>query len=330
MTVDVVHLLRHPAPGAHSMERLFADLRAAMPSDVHVSVAHARFPNAGWLRRLLSSLHARQYRSAVCHITGDAHYLTFFLPRRRIVLTVHDCGGLVSYSGVKRLLYRLLWLQIPVWKARVVTVISDATRCELLRHVRVDEAKLHVIPDCVSDLFQPAEPRPQNHKPVLLQVGTKRNKNLERVARAIRGLQCELRVVGRLTAGQQAALDEHGVSYRNVIDISEGEMVELYAEADAVVFASTFEGFGLPILEAQAVGRPVVTSNIAPMAEVAGEGACLVDPYSSTSIRRGVQRVLEDGAYRDRLIRLGSRNVERFRAPAVAAQYASLYRMIGL
>ena len=81
-------------------------------------------------------------------------------------------------------------------------------------------------------------------------------------------------------------------------------------------------------VEAQAVGWPVVTSRISSMPEMAGDGACLVDPLDAANIRAGVLRVLTDEAYRAGLVKAGVKNVERFRSAAVAENYAALYREI--
>src|SRR5262249_49098549 len=101
-----------------------------------------------------------------------------------------------------------------------------------------------------------------------------------------------------------------------------------YHEADVVLFASTYEGFGLPILEAQATGRPVVTSNLHSLPEVAGPAACLVDPFDVASIHAGVLRVLSEPLYRENLISAGFENVKRFTAQKIAAKYAALYESI--
>jgi glycosyltransferase involved in cell wall biosynthesis len=103
-------------------------------------------------------------------------------------------------------------------------------------------------------------------------------------------------------------------------------VLRAYAECDLVVFASTYEGFGMPIIEANAIGRVVVTSNCRPMCDVAGSAACLVDPYDPLSIREGVCRVITHAEYRDALIQRGYDNVARFRAAEIAVQYADIYR----
>jgi len=95
-----------------------------------------------------------------------------------------------------------------------------------------------------------------------------------------------------------------------------------------VVFASLAEGFGLPIIEANAIGRPVVTSNLSPMKEVAGDAGCLVNPCDVTDIRDGIRRVIGDDEYRNALIERGYENAQRYRADVVARQYARLYEYL--
>ena len=82
----------------------------------------------------------------------------------------------------------------------------------------------------------------------------------------------------------------------------------------------------MPIVEANAVGRPVVTSNVASMPEVAGNAACLVNPFDTESIRTGILRVIEDAAYRSELIAYGRINAKRFDADNIANQYLAIYQ----
>jgi len=110
--------------------------------------------------------------------------------------------------------------------------------------------------------------------------------------------------------------------------LTDEELVAAYQRCDMVVFASLYEGFGLPILEAQAIGRPVITSNFGAMREAAGDGALFVDPYSVDEIRAAILRIKNEPALREELVCKGRENVERFRAPVVAARYAELYRQI--
>jgi glycosyltransferase involved in cell wall biosynthesis len=84
----------------------------------------------------------------------------------------------------------------------------------------------------------------------------------------------------------------------------------------------------LPILEAQATGRPVITSNCSSMPEAAGEAALLVDPESVKSIRQAACAMVDDPSLRESLIGRGFRNVESFNAKTIAARYAAIYESL--
>jgi glycosyltransferase involved in cell wall biosynthesis len=184
---------------------------------------------------------------------------------------------------------------------------------------------VRVIPDCVAPEFT-AMPKPWPlGKPRLLQVGVTDNKNFSRVVEACSGLPVQLFILGKLTAFQREQLDRQKIDYEGFCDLSEDQVVALYAASDLVVFVSTYEGFGMPIIEAQAVGRPVLTSNLSPMREVAGGGALLVNPLSPDDIRSGLLRLIGNAGLREELVSAGFRNARQYSASAVAGQYAAVY-----
>jgi glycosyltransferase involved in cell wall biosynthesis len=319
--------------------------------------------------------HAARQQADVHHIVGDSHYLAFGLPREKTVLTIHDCGALNRLTGWKRALLKYFWFTGPMRRAAVVTTISEASKQELRKWVGPLADKVVVVPDCVFEEFA-YDPKPFNEEcPVVLQVGTKWNKNVERVMEAVATTGCQLEVVGELqktghgvfshsratrdgvrrSRGQINAIQEqagHGLKkiekdifcaedlgaksllpgnagdlqVHELGRLTDEELVEAYRRCDMVVFASLYEGFGLPILEAQAMGRPVITSNFGAMREAAGDGALLVDPYSVEEIRAAIMRVKNEPGLREDLVRKGRENAEKFRAEAVAARYAELYR----
>ena len=127
------------------------------------------------------------------------------------------------------------------------------------------------------------------HKPVVLQVGTGWNKNVERVAEALRGTACRLEIVGSLSETQRTALHGSGVPFRELGRVGDEELVAAYHRCDLLIFASVYEGFGMPIVEAQAVGRVVITSNCSSMPEAAGDGALLVDLWDELVLPRAVR-----------------------------------------
>ena len=278
-----------------------------------------RVANARW---------AAQHQGDVNHITGDVHYIALAMDPRRTVLTVHDCFALERLRGLRRWVLKRYWFDLPVAHVAAVTVISDETRRELVRHVPAAAKKTVVIPNAVAPAFQPAPRDFHADRPRILHIGTAPNKNLPRLFAALEGLRCELRIVGRLSGQDRQQLAAAGIAYSTAENLSEQQMVEEYRQADLVSFASIYEGFGMPIVEAQWVERPVVTSNVSSMPEVAGEGACLVDPYDVASIRRGLERVIGDADYRTELIEAGRANRARFSLPTVAGQYLDLYGAI--
>ena len=171
-----------------------------------------------------------------------------------------------------------------------------------------------VIPNGVADVFSPDGTAAEGD--YVLTVGTlEPRKNLERVQEAARLAAAELRVVGARGWG--------GVQTSGLGRVSDDELARLYRGAKCVVYASLYEGFGLPIAEAMACGTPVVTSRGGATEETAGGAAVLVDPYDPAAIASGIA---EAGERRDELRRLGLERARAFSWDAAARATADVYR----
>ena len=262
------------------------------------------------------------------HITGDVQFLSLLLHKRRTLLTILDLVSVHRLNGWRKACLLFFWYWLPVKRSAVVSVISKYTKQDLLRHIKVDPEKVQVVYCPVSDEFKPFARDFNAVKPVVLQVGTTPNKNIKRLAEALQGIPCCLRVIGNLDESTATLLQRYVIDYSSVSNISFEEIIDEYRRCDMVAFASTFEGFGLPILEAQATGRPVVTGNIMSMPEVAGDAACLVDPFDAASIRDGILKIIREPAYREQLVQSGFKNVERFRPEKIAQEYAAIYELL--
>lgn len=322
----VTYYHRHPTPGFHSIERLFKDVRNSLPKNIKYKISISKFESRGLWRRVYNAIEAIFHQGDINHITGDVHYLSLFMNKKITLITIHDCVALERLKGIKKKMLLLFWYWLPIRRSTLVSVVSESTKREILRYIKCNTNKFRVIHNPVSFFFKPSEYRFKTHKPSILQIGTKYNKNLLRVSEALKGIPCHLNILGNLSIEQKKIFDSCNIKYSSVSNISDYEVVELYRQSDMVIFASTYEGFGLPIIEANAIGRPIITSNILSMPEVANNAACLVDPFNIKSIRAGVLKVIHDANYREKLIENGFKNVQRFKPKVIAAQYVNLYK----
>ncbi|XZE37274.1 glycosyltransferase family 4 protein [Pirellulaceae bacterium SH501] len=248
--------------------------------------------------------------------------------RGTCLLTVLDCGFIHRTTGIRRLLLRFAWLKVPVSYARCVTTISNAAKNDIIRFSGCHPAKIHVIPVAISEDFQFAIRSFNSQCPRFLHIGSAPNKNLERHILALDGKRCHLNIIGSVSAHCLELLTRSGLSYQLYNNLDACAVRAVFSQSDALLFASTHEGFGMPILEAQATGIPVITSNCSSMPEVAGVGALLCDPFSVSSISDAVDRLVRSEELRRQLISKGLENAKRFDPQKIAESYANLYRTI--
>lgn len=324
--MKVVHFHRNPSDKNYSIERLFSDIRSSLPKDVDVTVCESRYRSKGLFRRLSDSIRAVFNQGDINHITGDIHFIAIFLPSKKTVLTIHDCRSLDRLGGVRYWVYWFFWFWLPIRRSGQITVISESTKRHLERHISLLNKNVSVVSNCVSKEFCSIDRPFDCSKPRILQVGTGSNKNLVRVSAALKTIPCILAIIGPLSLKQVSQLEGDNIEFENFTDLSDDEIVQQYVQSDIVIFASTYEGFGLPILEAQAVGRPLITSGTSPMQDVAGDGAVLVNPYDVESIRGGVASLVESRELRKRVVASGLSNAELYRSDLIAEKYCEIYR----
>ena len=318
--------------GNVSIENSFESMIAHFPSNsrFRLNVFKSSFYSKGLLPRLKAIIEIRRNRTDINHVTGDTNFFVLGLPKKNTVLTIHDCGLLDGKSRLARWILLVFWLKLPVKKCKILTVVSETTKQDVLRYTSCPPEKIIVIPTIIKSDFS-YSPKAFNEKyPTFLHIGNAPNKNLERQAEALADLPCLLHIVGQISKAQIQLLKKHKIDYKISVNLTNEEMQQAYQEADIILFCSTSEGFGMPILEAQTVGRVVVTSNISAMPDVAGNGACLVDPLSISSIRAGIEQVCFDEKYRNVLINNGLKNIHRFNPETVSQKYEAVYEKIFL
>jgi glycosyltransferase involved in cell wall biosynthesis len=289
----------------------------------------------------------------------DVVFAPNFLPpptrSPRVVLTVHDLAFRRFPSSAPAA--TRAWLEgLGEWLARAsaVLAVSEATKRDLMELYGVEPERVRVTHLGVDrDVFRAAgakdvaavRDRLGIDGPYLLALGgLEPRKNLARLVEAWAMLPGDVRP-GLVIGGSGVRWNpEGGAMLDRALDELPGELrsrvvlpgyvggadtVALLSGALALAYPSTYEGFGLPVLEAMACGTPVVASNVSSLPEVAGDAAVLVDPLDPGSIAHGLERVLRDDALRRTLIAAGERRAGAFTWEDTARRTASVLREVG-
>jgi glycosyltransferase involved in cell wall biosynthesis len=245
-------------------------------------------------------------------------------PGQRLVVTVHDVAFRVFpslFPPAWRALFRT-GLRRAARRADAIIAVSRSTATDLVRLARVDPGQLHVVPLASSLPAWDSDPDPildrmKVPRPYLLFVGTlEPRKNLVRLIRAYRRTAVRfphaLVLAGPLGWRSKRLHRELAVPGPGRIVVTGAVPAEvldaLYRGADAFVYPSLYEGFGLPVLEAMARGVPTLIADAASLPEVAGQAALSVDPRSVRTIAQGIERLLDD---RELAARLGDAGRDR-------------------
>lgn len=311
--------------GNFSIEASYRSMHDAWPEgterpDRHVA---SRFTSGVW-NRFRIWREVGRLPHPILHITGDIHFAAIGR-RRPVVMTIHDLGLLDEGPAWKRRLKTMFWLHWPLKSCDRLIAVSDTTKSDILNRTDFPEDRIEVIPSVISPTYRPRTAPPQNDVPRLLHIGLADNKNLVRHAEALAGLEVHLRIIGEPSEEQQALLRQHDIDFSWAARLTEAELQQEYAAADALLFCSTLEGYGMPIIEAQTIGVPVITSDRSPMRETAGGGACLANPDDANDIRRAVLELTGDAGRRQACVARGFENARRCSAAASATAHAALY-----
>lgn len=281
------------------------------------------FSSEGFINRVRNIIYVNKLRTDEIHITGHDHYLLWW-KNKKTILTIHDIQGLKRMKGVKYYIFKYLWFSLPIRKADIVTTISEFSKKEILETISVDK-EIVVVPNPLTLKIQDVEHKFNSNCPRILHLGTKQNKNLLRLIHAIKDIDCELVIVGKLNLEQLKLLTEKSIKYTNYQGLTNLEVIEQYHICDIVSFVSLYEGFGLPIIEAQAARKPVITSNTSSMPEVGGQGAVFVNPLNIDEIKSGIEMLISDKNLRESLVKAGVDNVNRFEPVTIAKSYSKIY-----
>lgn len=307
------------------------------------------YPQAWW--SILKSLW-RTYKIAGLAEAAELdiyHGLSHELPRGieqtgiKCVVTMHDLIFMrfpEFYNMADRKIY-LRKVQHACQAADKIIAISQQTKNDLIQFIGADPAKIKVIYQAIKPIYFTKSSKQElleTQKKLalpprfMLTVGTlEARKNLASILKALNKLNARtpLVVIGKKTNylnHLKPLVQKLGDQLIFLQEVNDTDLSRLYQLAELMIYPSVFEGFGLPIAEAQACGCPVITSNISSMPEAGGDGAHYIHPKKYKEISEAIQQISKDKAYRDVLIFKGQLNAERFTGKAYAQQLMTLYK----
>ncbi|CAI1722123.1 glycosyltransferase family 4 protein [Serratia proteamaculans] len=240
------------------------------------------------------------------------------------IVTHHD----VTYKRYKKsfsLKFRILYsLLIPMMlkSSKALITVSEFSKSEILQYFKYDPKKIHIIYNAVGNEFVNSSKESDKLDKYFLAVSSPNfHKNFHGMLEAYslyrskHGGDIKLKVIGK-SASSFATQDfsknaqDGDVTFLGRVD--DNELITLYQNATAFVFPSFYEGFGIPPLEAQACGCPVISSNKASMPEVLRNSVLYFDPYNVAEIANTMEKIISDSALRDTLMIAGLENVKSY------------------
>lgn len=274
----------------------------------------------------------------------------------KLVVTVHDLIGMIfpNQLGWPSRFYWGRWLPESVRKADALIADSENTKEDLVKHLGITPSRISVIYPSGHEGFMPcrdedALTRIQTQfrikKKYFLTVGTlEPRKNIAGAVRAF----------SKFVKGRQSAQSDfqlvvvgltdfaHGEFMRRVVKECAGDLEDvllagyvrrselnlLYSGAEAFVFPSLYEGFGIPVLEAMASGTPVMTSRSSSLPEVGGDAVLYCDPRDVTAMADGMRHLAEDKSFRQRLIAKGLERIKGFSWRSTAKKTLEVYEAV--
>jgi glycosyltransferase involved in cell wall biosynthesis len=240
------------------------------------------------------------------------------------IVTLHDITYIrypQSFSIKFRIWYHFLIPQI-LRKSLALVTVSEFSKKEISGYFKHLPKDIHVIYNAVNEQFKTSQVNIKELSPYLLAVSSPNyHKNFTRLINAFVNLRADkkirenLLVVGesnRSFAKQSYEEASHSPSIHFMGRIKDEDLINLYQNAEAFIFPSLYEGFGIPAIEAQACGCPVLASNAASMPEILKDSVIYFEPTDILEIQNAIETIINNRSQRISLINKGFSNVCRF------------------
>ncbi len=275
-------------------------------------------------------------------------YVSCLLFTKKQVVTIHDGFAWVypGEIGVLRSLYWRIAIPFSIWRSNRVIAVSNSTARDIENYCRTDSSKISVIHEGGDHLINYTDDLTElskynlSRRSYYLCVGFYKDiKNPFRILDAYRiysqkcaiGSRKDLVIAGSVVGKKGEAILAACKTTPGVVSVGRVDddvLASLYRNSAGLIFTSLYEGFGIPILEAQNLGCPVVTSSTSSMPEVAGDGAIYVDPGDTDCIANAMLVLSENNP--EDLINAGRRNAARFSWASASQKTLELIRNVSV
>ncbi len=239
----------------------------------------------------------------------------------RFGFTVHDLNHLYvreNRSVLKSAYYEYV-IRPAIRNAEMVFTVSEFSRDQIMEWSGCGPERIVVIRQGISKAFRAEGQCEPPAIPYFLFVGNDRpHKNLARIVCAFSASRCyadtEFIITGTVRPEFLEQIRRLGIERKIKVlgGVSDERLASLYRGSVCLVFASLYEGFGLPVIEAMACGTPVLTARIASLPEVAGDAALYVNPFKVDEIRAGMEHMLFDAGFRQELSARGLKRAKLY------------------
>lgn len=267
----------------------------------------------------------RQYKIDLFH---SPSFVAPVLCPCKMIMTIHDLNHLVLpqyYTLFHQLYYRLL-VKYCIKKSHSVLTVSHFSKSEILKHIKVEENKIFVTYNGVNPAYRPIKDQEQleyvrqiyelPEKFILCVSSNKPHKNVKQLVKAycMSNISIPLVLASPADRSILELLESYGkkhlVYFSKFID--EEHLPAVYSLTSLFVYPSTYEGFGLPPLEALSCGAPVVVSKASSLPEVVGADGIYADPYDANDIARALERGVNDLEIKETAERRADLHKQRF------------------
>jgi len=258
-----------------------------------------------------------------CDLFWSPHYNIPLLPikAKKKMVTIHDVYHLAFYNtlSTSQKMYAKLLINQAVKRSDIILTVSNFSKKEILKYTHTHK-QMHVVYNAIDkSLVTNQSFTKENY---ILYVGNvKPHKNLVRALKAFEETRYKnftFKIVGQKNnfITKDTEVEQLAKKLGNRVEftgyVKDSELVELYKKAKLFLFPTLYEGFGIPPLEAQACGTPVICSNIASLPEVGADSVLYCDPYDIEDITRKINLLIGDPILQQELINKGYENLKRF------------------